>query len=313
MDKPVALPLMMAATPPVTVLPLLVSVKRLSFDGRGHRAIDDVSLQLSARSTFILGPNGAGKSVLLRLLHGLLKPSAGEVLWEPVLAASLPELPAGAALGGANHMAVRAASAASTAAAHAAPVAPARMPRLAMVFQRPVMLRRSVLDNVIYGMAVNGGNERVQPGAPRHGQQSAPGDARHGTRGDAQARAHKVLARVGLAHLAQRPARVLSGGEQQRVALARAWALRPDVLLLDEPTASLDPHAVRAVEAIIGEIVAGGTAIIMTTHHRGVARRLAEDVIFLHQGRAAEQTSAAQFFDQPVSRPGRDFLRGELE
>ena len=261
-----------------------MTAARLSFDGRGHRALDDVSLRLAARSTFILGPNGAGKSVLLRLLHGLLKPSAGEVRWEPLLAALPPGLAAGAGLGGAsgeNHVAARAASAASA--------VPARLPRLAMVFQRPVMLRRSVFDNVLYGMTVNGASEY------------------------AAQRAHEVLARVGLAHLAERPARVLSGGEQQRVALARAWALKPDVLLLDEPTASLDPHAVRAVEAIIREIAAAGTAIIMTTHHRGVAKRLADDIVFLHHGRVAEHTAARQFFDEPVSQAGRDYLRGDLE
>ncbi len=252
----------------------LLTLDQVSFDGRGHRVLDAISLRLSARRTFILGPNGAGKSVLLRLMHGLLKPSAGEVCWEPVLEDRPPGMAAGAASGGGVNAKSRAA---------------ARLPRLAMVFQRPVMLRRSVLDNVAYGMAVNGVAD------------------------DVRSRARDVLARVGLAHLAARPARVLSGGEQQRVALARAWALKPDVLLLDEPTASLDPHAIRAVETIISEIAAGGTAIVMTTHHRGVAKRLAGDVIFLHQGRVTEQTGAAQFFGEPVSQAGRDYLKGDLE
>ena len=240
----------------------LVTLKDLSFEGRGHRALDGVSLRLAARRTLILGPNGAGKSVLLRLMHGLLKASAGEVHWERI----------------AEPMAGRLAS-----------VATLRAPRLAMVFQRPVMLRRSVLDNVVYGMAVNGMADQ------------------------AQARAREVLDRVGLTHLAARPARVLSGGEQQRVALARAWALKPDVLLLDEPTASLDPHAVRAVEAIVAEIAASGTAIVMVTHHRGVAKRLADDIVFLHQGKVTEHTLAEQFFAEPNSQPGRDYLKGDLE
>ena len=271
-------------------VPHLVTAEGLSFDGRGHRALDDVSLRLAARSTFILGPNGAGKSVLLRLLHGLLVPSAGEVRWEPILAASLSGAASGAGIGGVsgeNPGTSRAGYAASSNARTR--TAAVRLPRLAMVFQRPVMLRRSVLDNVLYGLAVKGARE------------------------PATLRAHDVLARVGLAHLAQRPARVLSGGEQQRVALARAWALQPDVLLLDEPTASLDPHAVRAVEAIIREIAAAGTAIIMTTHHRGVAKRLADDIVFLHQGRVAEHTAVRQFFDEPASQAGRDYLRGDLE
>ena len=249
----------------------LLVLDGVCFDGRGHRVLDALSLRLTARRTFILGPNGAGKSVLLRVMHGLLAPSAGEVCWARVSEVMPSRM---------------------------APGEVSRPPCLAMVFQRPVMLRRSVLDNVIYGMAVSG-----------RGARGTADD----TGGDMESRAREVLARVGLAHLAQRPARVLSGGEQQRVALARAWALKPDVLLLDEPTASLDPHGIRAVEAIIGEIAASGTAIVMTTHHRGVAKRLAEDVIFLHQGRVAEQTRAAQFFNEPLSQPGRDYLKGELE
>ena len=252
----------MAEPTPANPATPLVTLKDLTFEGRGHRALDGVSLRLTARRTFILGPNGAGKSVLLRLMHGLLKASAGEVLWERI----------------AEPMAGRVAS-----------VAALRPPRLAMVFQRPVMLRRSVLDNVVYGMAVNGMADQ------------------------AQARACEVLDRVGLARLAARPARVLSGGEQQRVALARAWALKPDVLLLDEPTASLDPHGIRAIEAVIAGIAASGTAIVMVTHHRGVAKRLADDIVFLHQGKVTEHTPAAQFFDKPASQPGRDYLKGDLE
>ena len=300
-----------------------VTVNQVSFDGRGHRALDQVSLRLGARSTFILGPNGAGKSVLLRVMHGLLKPSAGEVLWEPVSAAGTSGMAAVAAVGagGAEKMVKDGVSA-------------ARPPRLAMVFQRPVMLRRSVLDNVMYGMAAQAAPAR---GTADHAGQrgyaadgigqgggTADGIAQGGGTADGigqgvhpadsiAQRARAVLARVGLAHLAQRPARVLSGGEQQRVALARAWALQPDVLLLDEPTASLDPHAVRAVEAIISEIAASGTIIVMTTHHRGVSRRLAGDIVFLHHGRVVEHTAARQFFDEPVSQAGRDYLKGELE
>ena len=221
----------------------LLTLDRVSFDGRGHRVLDAVSLRLTARRTFILGPNGAGKSVLLRVMHGLLEPSAGEVRWERVLEVMPPGVSPGAA---------------------------DRPPRLAMVFQRPVMLRRSVLDNVIYGMAVSGsaGRGTVYGIADHKAADTAGNKLAHPAghvAGDAEQRARAVLARVGLAHLAQRPARVLSGGEQQRVALARAWALKPDVLLLDEPTASLDPHGIRAVEAIIGEIAASGTAIVMTS------------------------------------------------
>jgi tungstate transport system ATP-binding protein len=116
---------------------------------------------------------------------------------------------------------------------------------------------------------------------------------------------------VGLADLADRPARVLSGGEQQRLALARAWALAPDVLFLDEPTASLDPPSARAVEAIVADIHALGTTIVMTTHHLAQAKRLADRVVLLHAGRVAEHTEARDFFHEPRSAYGRAFLEGE--
>jgi tungstate transport system ATP-binding protein len=164
-----------------------------------------------------------------------------------------------------------------------------RAPDQAMAFQRPVMLRRSALANIEYALAVNDvdGPER-------------------------QIRARDALARVGLAHVADRPARVLSGGEQQRVALARAWALQPRMLFLDEPTASLDPAAAAEVERVIGEIHATGTGIVMTTHHLGLARRFADEIIFLHEGRMTEQTPAPEFFHEPRSTEAKHFLQGEL-
>src|SRR5262245_40176027 len=153
--------------------------------------------------TIILGPNGAGKSVLMRLCHGLLAPTAGTISWR-------------------------------------GPMNGRR--RDAMVFQRPVMLRRSALANVLYGLELAGVSRR-----------------------ECDLRARDVLEAVGLEGIAERPARVLSGGEQQRLALARAWALGPEVLFLDEPTANLDPGSMREVESIIGQIRASGTKIVMTT------------------------------------------------
>jgi tungstate transport system ATP-binding protein len=125
-------------------------------------------------------------------------------------------------------------------------------------------------------------------------------------------RALEALEHVGLSHLADRPARVLSGGEQQRLALARAWALRPRILFLDEPTASLDPGAAADVERVIGEIHAEGTAIVMTTHHLGLARRMANDIVFLHAGRLTERSPAERFFTSPRSPEAAAFLQGEL-
>jgi tungstate transport system ATP-binding protein len=165
----------------------------------------------------------------------------------------------------------------------------ARPTTQAMVFQRPVMLRRSALANIEYALAANGisGAERRR-------------------------RAVEALLRVGLADLADRPARVLSGGEQQRLALARAWSLNPALLFLDEPTASLDPGATTEIERVIGEIHASGTRIVMTTHNLGQARRLADEIVFIQAGCAVERTPADRFFTQPASKEALLFLQGEL-
>jgi len=205
-----------------SILPLRLD--GLGFVAGGRRLIDGVTATLEAGPrTLILGPNGAGKSLLLRLCHGLIAPSEGRVLW------------GGRALGEAW---VRR--------------------RQAMVFQHPVVLRRSARANVAYGLALAGVSRRER-----------------------RKQAEDALAEVGLAALADRPARSLSGGERQRLALARAWALHPEVMLLDEPTASLDPAATRAVEKVISAFDMAGTKIIMTTHDLGQARRLADDVLFL--------------------------------
>ena len=159
----------------------------------------------------------------------------------------------------------------------------------AMVFQRPVMLRTTALANVVYGLKLKG----------------------H-TAGECERRARLALAHVGLEALAKRPARLLSGGVQQRVALARAWALEPQLLILDEPTASLDPASSREVERIIGEIAASGTRILMTTHNLGQARRIAEEIVFIVSGRIAEQTAVSQFFKLPRTAAAQDFLQEEM-
>lgn len=237
------------------ILPLVLD--GVCFEAGGKRLVDAVSLTLSdGPLTMVLGPNGAGKSLLLRLCHGLLRPSGGSVRWGDT--AATPDA--------------------------------ARVRRAqAMVFQAPVLLRRSVLANVAYALAVRGVR-----------------------RGDRKRIALAALARVGLEGLAARPARVLSGGEKQRLALARAWALNPHVLFLDEPVANLDPAAIRAVEDAILRIQRGGTKIIMTTHDMGQARRLADEVVFLHGGRVLEHGPAAPFFDRPQSPEARAFLKGDL-
>jgi tungstate transport system ATP-binding protein len=231
------------------MLPLVLN--QVSFEVNGKTIIDRVSVEIAAGPrTVILGPNGAGKSVLMRLCHGLLAPTAGTIIWRGSRSTSQ---------------------------------------RQAMVFQRPVMLRRSAHANVVYGLKLAG----IPPA-------------------ECDLRANDVLDAVGLSHVANRPARVLSGGEQQRLALARAWALGPAVLFLDEPTANLDPGAAREVEIIIGQIRAGGTKIVMTTHNLGQARRLGDEILFLHQGRLVERTSVDEFFVIPASAEAEAFIRGEL-
>src|SRR5262249_54123266 len=129
---------------------------------------------------------------------------------------------------------------------------------------------------------------------------------------ECEKRARDVIEAVGLTSISDRAARVLSGGEQQRLALARAWALEPEVLVLDEPTANLDPGATREVEAIIGRIHAGGTKIVMVTHNLTQAKRLGDEILFLNQGRLMERASVDQFFTKPASPEADAFLRGEL-
>ena len=233
------------------ILPL--AVEGVSFAAGGRTIIDRVSFTLDAGpATIILGANGAGKSVLMRLMHGLLMPSSGAIRW------SDPDLAR-------------------------------RRRKQAMVFQRPVMLRRSALANVVYALEL----ARV-PRAQREGL------------------ACEALDSVGLRQLARRPARVLSGGEQQRLALARAWALHPEVLFLDEPTASLDPAATREIETVIKAFDAAGTKIVMATHNLGQARRVGDEVLFIDQGRLVEQAPIERFFAQPVAAEAAAFIKGEL-
>jgi len=161
--------------------------------------------------------------------------------------------------------------------------------RLAMVFQQPMLLRMTVFTNVEFAL-----RPQAMSAAER------------------RRRTTEVLERVGLAHRARDCARLLSGGERQRLALARAWAMRPRLLLLDEPTASLDPTATEAVERIIREIRTEGAKVLMTTHNLGQATRLADDIIFLAEGRVQEHEPAQRFFAHPQSPAARAFMQGEL-
>jgi tungstate transport system ATP-binding protein len=159
--------------------------------------------------------------------------------------------------------------------------------RRGFVFQRPVMLRRSAADNVVFA--------RTAADLP-----SDAGAVRH------------LLDVVGLAHVADRPARKLSGGEQQRLALARALARDPHVLFLDEPTASLDPAATKLIEDVIARVANSGVKVVMATHDLGQARRLAGDLVFIAKGRVVEHAAGSTFFLKPATEAARRFLAGDL-
>ncbi len=217
----------------------------------GEAKLSDITLALPpAGITVLMGPNGAGKSLLLRILHGLIEPSAGHLTWS------------------------------------GQPPGPEIRLRQSMVFQRPVLLRRSVAANLDFILRARG---RPNP-----------------------AQRDRALAQVGLLEMAEAPARRLSGGEQQRLALARARLTDPDVLFLDEPTANLDPTATALIEKIVCETAEAGTKVIFVTHDPGQARRLADDVVFLNRGRLACHAAAAAFFQDPGHAAARAYLAGEL-
>jgi tungstate transport system ATP-binding protein len=226
----------------------------LVFERAGRRLLDNIDIEIAGEGTLVLiGPNGAGKSLLVRVLAGLIEPTAGDVTW----AGRAPQR--------------------------------RRAPKIGFVFQRPVLLRRSAQANIEYALAVAGI-----------------------ARPERASRARAALARARLTHLAESPARVLSGGEQQLLAIARALATGPEILILDEPASSLDPAATNAIEALLGVVRSEGTRIVLITHDLGQARRLADEVAFLHHGRLVERAGRESFFARPKSSVAQAFLRGEI-
>jgi len=229
-----------------------LEARGLTFTSGGRTLIDDVTISIDGRNrTVIVGENGAGKSLLLRLLHGLITPTCGEVLW-----GGLP----------ADDTVAR---------------------KQALVFQRPTLLRRSAADNLDF---VLGHLDPVE-------------------------RRETIQLLLSLARLESRagtPARLLSGGEQQRLALARALALEPAILFLDEPAAALDPASTLALEAMISRAHEGGTKIVLVTHNIGQARRIADEIVFMHDGRVCEVSSRDRFFAGPASAAAAAYLEGRL-
>ncbi|NVK17009.1 MAG: ATP-binding cassette domain-containing protein [Rhodobacteraceae bacterium] len=219
---------------------------------RGKVLVGPVDLTLGGQGTsIIIGPNGAGKTTLLKMLHGIVRMNGGSLRW-------------GCALEEAQK-------------------------HQAFVFQTPVMLRRSVIDNIAYPLRLTGSSRR-----------------------QARSRAADWAGRVGLGEILERQATMLSGGERQKLALARALVREPQVLFLDEPCAALDGRATREIEEILAHAAGSGTRLIMSTHNMGQARRLADEVIFVLQGRIHEFSPAAEFFAGPKTAQARAFLNGDI-
>lgn len=240
----------MSALEPQPVMPILFA--GVTIRAGGATLLHELSVAIApGPPTVIVGPNGAGKTTFLKSAMGLIVPAQGSISW------------------GGNK------------------IPPAG--KLAFVFQRPVMLRRSCASNVHYALAA--------AGVPRV---------------ERARRAAELLELVDLAGRAERPARQLSGGEQQRLALARALARQPSVLFLDEPTASLDPGATKAVEDLVRRVSEKGAKVVMATHDLGEARRLAGEIILLHRGAMVESRPVDEFFTNPCTDEAKRFIAGEL-
>jgi tungstate transport system ATP-binding protein len=231
---------------------LPVTLSNVSYRVGETSILRDVNLVVHAGApTFVIGPNGSGKSTLLRLIMGLIEPTAGAIDWA-----------------GSRNPAPR---------------------RRAMVFQHPMMLRRSVAGNLLYALEQAGVEKALR-----------------------DRRCSELLQKVGLSDLADRPARRLSGGERQKLAFTRALARSPELLILDEPTASLDPSATFVLERLIAQAASEGIKILMASHDLGQVRRLAGDVVFLHRGRILESAPVQNFLAQPRTAQASAFLRGDL-
>ncbi len=233
-----------------SILPLTLEGVHYQVDGL--QLLSDISIQFPPKGTItIVGPNGAGKTLLLRICHGLLSPSQGRILWADNAKALVPGVQS-------------------------------------MVFQRPVMLRRSATDNLMFAMKAS----------------KVPVEQR-------AVRLEQALEHAKLSSLKDRPAKKMSGGEQQRLALARCFALQPQILFLDEPTAHLDPVSISHVERLIHTIAETGCQIVMVTHDLAQARRLGSFTAFMKGGQLVEFSETETFFTNPQSEALSAFLRGQ--
>jgi len=233
-----------------SILPVVL--KGASVKKGGVQIIGPLDMQLlEAGCTVVIGPNGAGKTTLLRLLHGLERLKSGSVTWN----APRPEINA----------------------------------RQSFVFQTPVVMRRSVRENIAYPLILRGSSRKK-----------------------ALTEADRWAENVGLKAHGHQDANALSGGEKQKLALARALITRPEVLFLDEPSTNLDGASTLEIENLIRSARNSGTRIIMATHDFGQARRLGDEIVFIHHGRICEQASTDMFFNTPQTAEARAFVDGDI-
>ena len=213
--------------------------------------LDKINCKIKSNSiTAVLGPNGAGKSIFLQTINGLFSVQSGRLTF------NLMEI----------NQEIR--------------------KQQAMVFQNPVLLRRTVIANLqfISNLRNKESNRLLK----------------------------KILSKVGLEGYEKKPARLLSGGEKQRLSMARALIINPNLLLLDEPTANLDPYSLNLIEDLVLEENSIGKTVIFTTHDMSQAKRLATDVIFLNKGKVLEQTISKTFFKSPKTLEAQKYINGEI-
>ena len=213
--------------------------------------LDKINCKIKSNSiTAVLGPNGAGKSIFLQTINGLVSIQSGRLTFNSMQ----------------NNQEIR--------------------EQQAMVFQTPVLLRRTVMANMQF--VSNLRNKKSN-----------------------QLRKN-LLDKVGLEGSEEKPARLLSGGEKQRLSMARALIVNPNLLLLDEPTANLDPYSLNLIEDLVLEENSIGKTVIFTTHDMSQAKRLATDVIFLNKGKVLEQTVSKTFFKKPKTFEAQKYINGEI-
>lgn len=228
-----------------------ITLDALEIRRRGRTILGPLNCTLKGQGiTVVMGPNGAGKTTFLRTLHGMERVSGGRVSW----------------YGGAPDPSLQ-----------------------AFLFQTPILMRRSVLDNIAFPLILDG---MKKP--------------------DARTRAEELAQRMGLRASLTGPAYQLSGGERQKMAMARALTRAPKILFLDEFSANLDGRSTLDLERIVLELAAGGTRIIMASHDLGQARRLADDVLFLHQGKLVEQNCGSVFFQEPETKEAKAYIKGDI-